>query len=151
MIDGPSCASASQEGIDGLLRRCAHGNLRNVDVPVRDRHQPEIFLAAALSAGGEFRDRAARRRFRRLAAGVRVDLGVEHEDVDVAARGQHVIQSAVADVVRPSVAADNPDAAAHQVFGQCSQPPRLRRVDRREIASSARHGSLLPDLFLASS
>ena len=46
----------------------------------------------------------------RLAAGVGVDLGVEHQHVDVASAGQHVVQAAEADVVGPAVAADDPDA-----------------------------------------
>ena len=85
-----------------------------------------------LPADGELRGGAERRRLRLLAAGVRVDLGVEHEDVDVAPAGQHVIEAAVADVVGPAVAADQPDALLHQVVGERFEPPRLGRRERRE-------------------
>ena len=76
--------------------------------------QPEVLLRRGLAAGGEFRDRAARRRFRHLAAGVRVDFGVQHQHLHVAAAGQDVVEAAVADVVGPAIAADDPDALAHE-------------------------------------
>ena len=63
------------------------------------------------------------RRLRHLAAGVGIDLGVEHQDVDVAARCEHVIEPAVADVVGPAVAADDPDALLDQVVGHAQQVP----------------------------
>ena len=100
------------ERANGLRRIGAHRDLADVDVAVRDGHHSEVFLAACLAAGREFGHGAAERRLRRLAASVRVDAGVEHEDVDVATGRQHMIQAAVADVVRPAVAADDPDASA---------------------------------------
>ncbi len=125
-----------EERIHRLLRRRAHGNLRHVDVPVRDRHQAEILLRAALPARRELRHAAARGRLGSLAAGVRVDLGVEDEDVDVPSRGQHVVQATVADVVRPPVAADNPDALAHEMLGEASAGG--ARPGRSASAASAR-------------
>ncbi len=78
---------------------------------------PRSFLPTALPPAANLATAAARRRLRRLAAGVRIDLGVEHQDVDVAAGGQHVVQAAEADVVGPAVAADDPDAPADQGVG----------------------------------
>ena len=75
-------------------------------------------MRCRFSACGEFRDRAARSRFRRLAAGVGINLGVEHQHVHVAAARQHVVEAAVADVVSPAVAADDPDALFHQHVGE---------------------------------
>ena len=57
-----------------------------------------------------------------LAARVRVDLGVEHQHVDVAAAGQDVVEAAVADVVGPAVAAHEPDALLDEVVGQRLEP-----------------------------
>ena len=74
-------------------------------------------MRTGLAACGELGDGAARRGFRRLAAGVGVDLGVEHQQVHVASAGQHVIQAAVADVIGPAVAADDPDALLDQHVG----------------------------------
>ena len=83
-------------------------------------------MAGALAGGRELGDRAARRRLRGLAAGVRVDLGVEHEDVDVATRREDVVEAAEADVVGPAVAADDPDALADEVVGERQQVPGVR-------------------------
>src|SRR5205085_1994525 len=78
-------------------------------------------LWGLLAAGGEFGHRPARRALRHLAAGIRVHLRVQDENVDVAAGRQHVIQATVADVVGPAVAADNPDAALHQDVSETQQ------------------------------
>ena len=82
---------------------------------------PRSFLPLALPRGGELGHGASWRRLRRLAAGVRVHLGVEHEDVDVAPRRQHVVEPAEADVVGPAVAADDPHALARQAAGERQQ------------------------------
>ena len=86
----------------------------DIDVAVAHGQHRQIFLGQLLAAGREFGDRAARRGLRHLAAGVGVDLRVQHQDVHVAAAGQHVVETAVADVVRPAVAADDPDDCVHQ-------------------------------------
>src|SRR6202007_659835 len=67
-----------------------------------------------LAGGGELSKCAQWCRLGHLTAGVRVDLGVEHQNVDVAAGGQHVVEPAGADVVRPTVAPDDPYAASDQ-------------------------------------
>ena len=91
-----------------------------------------------LAAGRELRDRAERRRLRRLTAGVRVDLGVEHEDVDVAPAREHVIEPARADVVGPAVAADDPHAPPHEVIGDRARgAARWRRRAAASVAASA--------------
>ena len=89
----------------GCRRR---GDLGDVDIAVACAIMPRSFFAVACRRG-ELGDGAARRGLRRLATGVRVDLGVEDEDVDVAAGREDVVQAAEADVVGPAVAADDPD------------------------------------------
>ena len=84
----------------------------DIDAAVAHGHEGQVLLAGRLAAGGELGDRAARRGLGRLAAGVGVDLGIEDQHVDVAAAGEHVIEPAVADVVGPAIAADDPDALA---------------------------------------
>ena len=91
----------------------------------------EVFLGAGLAAGGELGHRAARRGFGHLPAGVGVDFGIEHQDVDVAAGGQHVVEAAVADVVGPAVAAHDPDALLDQGVGQAAAGRGLRGCRRR--------------------
>jgi hypothetical protein len=101
---------------------------------VGHRHETEIFLRAALAGDRELRRGRHRRRLRLLAAGVRVDLGVEHEHVDVGAAGQHVVEAAVADVVGPAVTADDPHGFLDEIVGERAQ---LGRSFRR--AEALRH------------
>ncbi len=51
-----------------------------------------------------------------LSAGVGVNLGVEDEDVDIVAGSQDVIQTAEADIVGPTVAAEDPEGLLGQVI-----------------------------------
>ena len=80
------------EGAERLLRVGAHRHAGHVDVAVGDRLQRQVLLGRGLAGRRELRHRAERRRLGRLAAGVGVDLGVEHQHVDVtpagAARGR---------------------------------------------------------------
>ena len=101
-----------QQRLDRLDVVGADRDLGDVDVAVGPGDGPEVLLGGVLAGGGELGDRAAGRRLRRLAAGVRVHLGVEHQDVHVPARRQDVVETAEADVVGPAVAADDPDALA---------------------------------------
>ena len=101
---------------------------------VHVREQTEVLLADRFAGGGELGGGAERCRLRLLTSGVRVDLGVHDEDVDVAPVREDVIQPAVADVVRPPVAADQPYALLHQVIGKRFEPARLRADNAGELA-----------------
>ncbi len=118
------------EGLERLERIGAHGHGGHVDVAVVDGHHAQVLLAHGLAAGGELGHGRPRGRLRRLAAGVRVDLGIEHQDVDVAARGQDVVEAAEADVVGPAVAADDPDAPPDQGVGHAQEQLRIGGPDR---------------------
>ncbi len=114
---------------------------------------PRSFRRDGLPPAANLATAAAGRRLRRLAAGVGVDLGVEHQDVDVAARGEHVVQAAEADVVGPAVAADDPDAAADQRRRR-SAPASWRRGEsscRQPLPQRRDPLPLLGDLRLGSS
>ena len=89
-------------------------DLRDVDVAVASRFDAEVLLRGVLAAGRELRHRGAGRGLRGLPARVRVHLGVEHEDVHVATRPQHVVETSGADVVGPTVAPDDPHVLAHE-------------------------------------
>ena len=104
-------------GLDQLVHVRAHGDLRHVHIAVGHGHQAQILLAGALAGGRELGHGAGRRGLGSLSAGVGVDLGIEHEHVDVLALGQHMVQSAVADVVGPAVAAEDPDGLLGQQVG----------------------------------
>ena len=101
-------------------------------------------MAGALAGGRELGDGAARRRLRRLAAGVRVDLGVEDEDVDVATGREDLVEAAEADVVGPAVAADDPDALADEVAGEGEQVSGVGAERRRRRRASASRRRLDP-------
>ena len=98
------------DGLDGLRRVGAHGHLRHVDVAVVHGQLRERLLLDVLAVGGELRHLAQVGGLGGLTAGVGVDLGVKDKDVDVGAGGEHVVETAVADVVGPAVAAKDPEA-----------------------------------------
>ena len=112
-------------GHERLLVVRPHGDLGDVDAAVGDGHQRQVLARDRLARRGEFRRRAERRRLRRLAAGVRIDLGVEHQDVDVLARCEDVVEPAGVDVVRPAVAADDPHRSPHQEIREREQIGRI--------------------------
>ena len=91
-----------------LVHAGADRDRRHVDVLVHHRAQAEVLLVLALAHRRELGDGRQLRRLRHLAAGVRVHLRVEHQHVDVLAAREDVVEAAVADVVRPAVAADHP-------------------------------------------
>jgi hypothetical protein len=88
---------------------------------------PEVLFPAALVSGRELGDRAPGSGLRRLATGVRVNLGIEHQDVHVLTRRKDVIETAVADVVGPAIPADDPHAAPDQSKGRSTSTQALTR------------------------
>ena len=93
------------------LRRCgSKRDLSNIDVAVAHRHLGQALLLDVFARGRKLRHLADVRSFRCLTAGVRIDLRVENEDIDVMPACKHVVKAAVADVVGPSVAAEDPEA-----------------------------------------
>ena len=134
--DGPGCASASSMRGDGLVAARLHRDAGDVHVPVGHREQAQVLLRGRLAGGGELGHRADRRRLGLLAAGVGVALGVEHQHVDVAVGGQHVVQPTEADVVGPAVAADDPDRTWDEAARRARPTP--PRPGPSEPSSSAR-------------
>ena len=100
------------EGLDRVRGVSAEGDLTDEAGAVGDRHHAEVFFTGDFTAGGELSDGALRSGLRRLTAGVGVNFGVEDEDVDVVVGGDDVIETAVTDIVSPTVAADDPLASA---------------------------------------
>ena len=100
-------------------------------------------MPVSLPADRELGRGAERRRLGLLAAGVRVDLGVEHEDVHVVGQREHVVEAAEADVVGPAVAADDPDGLLHEVVGEVDERPGGGRCGRRELHAQPGHALAL--------
>ncbi len=96
--------------------------------PVGHGDQPQVLLADLLAGGGKLGDRPDRGGLGGLSAGVGVDLGVQNQDIDVAAAGQNMVQPAVADVIGPTVSTEDPDALVEDEVGQ-SLDPLQQRLD----------------------
>ena len=104
-----------------MLVASPHGYAGDVDVAVGHGHQAQILLNGRLAPRRKLGHRTDGSRLRHLAARVGVHLRIHHQHVDVAPAGQDVIQAAIADVVGPAVAADDPHALFDQVIGQGAQ------------------------------
>ena len=63
----------------------------------------------------------------------RIHFGIEHQQVHVAPAGEYMIEAAVADVIGPAVAADDPHAFLHQHVGEGQQLLSLRGVHRLQF------------------
>ncbi len=157
MSDVPGYASASRNACTVWLIFAPKRHPRHIDVAVHVGEQAEILLRRRLAGRRELGHRAERRRLRLLAAGIGIDLRVEHEDVHVTLAGQDVVEAAVPDVVGPTVAAHQPDALLHQVVGERFEAARLGRIDAPPAPVAARAparaapGSPLPSIWSASS
>ena len=103
---------------NGLFWIRPEGDLTDINMAVIDSDEPQILLRNELSAGRELCRRSAWGRLRFLAARIRIDFRVHDQNIDVAVVGQHVIETAEANVVGPAIAANDPDNAVQQMVGQ---------------------------------
>ena len=94
---------------------------------------PRSFLKVGLPPAAELGHGPQRGGLGGLAAGVGVDLGIQHQDVDVAPGGEDVVHAAVADVVGPAVTADDPDTALDQLLADPLQGAGLGACDALEL------------------
>ena len=91
-----------------------HCHLGYIDVAISCLHQTEVFLRDSLTSCCKLCDSADRSRLRRLTTSVGVNLGVEYEDVHIFARSEHVVKTAVTDVIRCTVTTDDPLATLRE-------------------------------------
>ena len=96
----------------------AEGDGSDIRMTVGHRHEAHVLLTDLLSSVRELRDGGNRGGLGSLASGVGIDFRIEDEDVHVAAAGQHVVDTAEADIIRPSVAADDEDHLVGEVVLQ---------------------------------
>ena len=113
------------ERLDDLVHVRAHRDAGNVHVAIAHGDHAEVFFARGLSACCKLRDGSNRGRLGHLSTGVRIDFGVEDEEVNVAAGSDDVVKAAEADVVCPSVAADDPDGAVDEVIAERDEFSRI--------------------------
>ena len=114
-------------GLEHLRVLVAERDARDVNVAVLHGDLREVLLRELLARRGEFRDRRDRGGLGHLSARVGIDFRVEDENLDVLARGDRVVESSVADVVRPAVAADDPDVLLDEEFGKRGEALGFRR------------------------
>ncbi len=98
-----------RDSVEELLFVRTHSALSNVNVAIAHSHHAEVLLLNSLTARSEFSNRTRRSGLTSLSACVGVNFGVYDENVDVFALSENVVESAIADIVSPAVAADNPD------------------------------------------
>ena len=139
MRDGPSIGLGFQEGFQGLLVAVAHGHPGHIDVAIGHGHQAQVFLGETLALGGKAGHSAARGGLGGLSAGVGIDFGIQHQQVDVAPGGEDVIETAVTDIVGPAVAADDPDGFLDQGVGHGGQVLGLRILGRGKFLLEGGH------------
>ena len=96
------------DSLEGLCVVSAHSNLSYIYITVSGSNHTEILLADALTLSSELSDSTKRSSLRSLTTGVRVNLSIEHEDVHVLTRSNHVVETAVTDIVRSTVTTDDP-------------------------------------------
>src|SRR5262245_54687902 len=101
---------------------------------VHVREKAEILFADRFSAGCKLGSRSQRSRLRLLTSGVGVDLGIEDEHVDVAPSRQDMVEPAVANIVGPAVATDQPNTLLHEVIGQALEPSRFSGRNAGQLA-----------------
>ena len=65
-----------------------------------------------------------------LAAGIRIDFCIKHQNIHIPARAQHVVETSETDVVGPSIAADEPNTLAHESIGSDEQRPCFGGIHR---------------------
>ncbi len=107
------------DSLEGLDLVCAHCDLCNVDVTVGHSDLGERLGLDFLTGSRELSDLTDVGSLGGLSAGVGVNLGVEDEDVDVLTGGENMVDAAEADVVCPTVAAEDPDGLLVEVILLC--------------------------------
>ena len=107
--DGRSVPSLSlADSLQGLSVVSTHSNLSYIYITVSGSDHTEILLADALALSSELSDSTKRSSLRSLTTGVRVNLSIEHEDVNVLTISNHVVETKLTDIVRSTVATDDP-------------------------------------------
>ena len=109
------------ECLNRLVRVGAVSNFGDIDIAVCHRDRAEVLLCHVLSGGGELGDGGSGCRLGHLPAGVGIHFRIHHEDVDVGSACQHVVQASVADIIRPAVPADDPNAFLDKIIGNAEQ------------------------------
>ena len=123
------------DSLESLCVVSTHSNLSYVYITVSGSNHTQILLADALTLSSELSNSTKRSSLRGLTTGVRVNLSIEHENVNVLTRSNHVVETAVTDIVRSTVTTDDPLTALYEVVIQSLEL----------LANGATSGSALGD------
>jgi len=104
------------DSLDGLCLVCAHSDLGNIDIAVAHCNLSKALLLGLFTGGCELSNLTDVGSLGSLTAGVGVDLGIEYKDVHILVGGQHMVNTAEADVVCPAVATEDPNGLLAEVF-----------------------------------
>ena len=102
------------DSFEELVLVSAHSYLSYIDVTVGNSHHAEVLLLGAFAGSSELCDSCSRGSFRGLTAGVGVNFRIENEDVDVVVRSEDMVNTAVTDIVGPTVTTDDPLATFYE-------------------------------------
>src|SRR5690606_35941429 len=94
------------------------GYLSYVYITVSGSNHTQVFLANAFTGSGKLSHSTYGSRFRRLSACVRIYFCIENQDVHILARGNYVVESTETNIIRPTVATNDPLRLFYQILCQ---------------------------------
>ena len=94
---------------------CAKRNLGDIYIAVVYRKHSKILLRCGFTFRSELRDSPERRRFAHLPTSIGVHFRIHYHYIDVFAACQNMVETAVSDIVRPAVAAENPNCLIYEI------------------------------------
>ena len=103
----------------GVVR--AHGYPCHVHITVANGLHGQIFFRRGLAGKSKFGYTTQRCCLGHLTAGIGVHFSIQHQQVHIPTRRQHMVQTTVTDIVRPAITTNNPHAFAHQIIRQAEQ------------------------------
>ena len=114
--DGPSICLCLSDCFDGLVHVSTHSDLCNIDITVGHSDFSKALLSDCFTSCSELCNLTDLRSLGSLTAGVGVNFGIEYHDVDIFTGSQNVVYAAEADIVCPTVAAEDPNRFLGEVF-----------------------------------
>ena len=125
----PIICVSFHKGIQCLLIAGTHGNFGYIDIPISHCDHSEVFFRNGFALGCEASDRCARCRFGCLPTRVGINFGIQNQEVYISSTCQDMIQTAVANIIRPAIPSHDPYAFTYQHIHQAKQISGFRVID----------------------
>src|SRR5574344_1747694 len=103
------------DGLQALSVVSTHSHLSHIHVAISGLHETEVFLSDALTTCCKLSNSTDWSSLGRLTTGIRINFCIEHEDVDVLARSESVVETSVTNIIRCAVTTNNPLASLHEI------------------------------------